>query len=441
MKRRIQRSMGFILFITLIISSVLYAMMIYKQNLDLMENTVAKEAIYLQKAIDASSENYIQDIASYVGESRITLIDKTGTVLFDSKTGSETMENHGGREEVVNAFQTGEGETKRVSSTIGKYTHYHARLLGNGDVIRVSQTTDSVLDTIWSMLPSMLLIGLILWLIAMSVARLETIRMIEPINQLDVDHPRKNKVYEELTPLLIRMEQNNQERDKNANMRKEFSANVSHELRTPLTSISGYAELMKNGLVRNADMSRFSGIIYDEANRLIGLVEDIIKISKLDEGTVELEKEEVDLYQMIQEINKRLFLQAEAKNIKVTIQGTSTKYTGVKRVLDEMIYNILENAIKYNVQGGTVDVQLESTNAQIILAIEDSGIGIPEGLNDRVFERFYRVDKSHSKETGGTGLGLSIVKHGAILHNAEVTLKSELGRGTKVTIKMNTEKE
>ncbi len=441
MKRRIQRSMGFILFITLIISSALYAMMIYKQNLELMEDAVAKEAIYLQKAIDASSEEYIQDIASYVGESRITLIDQTGTVLFDSKKGSETMENHGGREEVVNAFQTGEGETKRVSSTIGKYTHYHARLLANGDVIRVSQTTDSVLDTIWSMIPSMLLIGVILWLIAMSVARLETIRMIEPINQLDVDHPRKNKVYEELTPLLIRMEQNNQERDKNANMRKEFSANVSHELRTPLTSISGYAELMKNGLVRAEDMSRFSGIIYDEANRLIGLVEDIIKLSKLDEGTVELEKEEVDLYQMIQEINKRLFLQAEAKNIKVRIQGAPTKYTGIKRVLDEMIYNILENAIKYNVQGGTVDVQLNSTNSQIILAIEDSGIGIPEGLNDRVFERFYRVDKSHSKETGGTGLGLSIVKHGAILHNAEVTLDSELGSGTKVTIKMNTEKE
>ena len=441
MKHRIQRSMGFILCITLIISSTLYAMMIYKQNLELMEKSVGKEAMYLQKAINASDENYIEDISSYVGESRITLVNEKGIVLFDSAKGSETMENHGGREEILNAIQYGKGETKRVSSTMGKRTYYYALLLDNGDVIRVSQTTDSVLDTIWSMLPSMLLIGVVLWFVAMSLGRWETKRMIQPINQLDVDHPLQNKVYEELNPLLIRIEQNNQERDQNASMRKEFSANVSHELRTPLTSISGYAELMKNGLVREEDLTRFSGIIYDEANRLIGLVEDIIKLSKLDEGTVELEKEEVDLYDMVREIQSRLFLQAQAKDVKVMIQGQPTKYLGIKRVLDEMIYNIFENAIKYNVQGGTVHIQIDSTLSQIILKIQDSGIGIPEELCSRVFERFYRVDKSHSKETGGTGLGLSIVKHGAILHNAEIILESKLDYGTTVTIRINTENE
>lgn len=218
-------------------------------------------------------------------------------------------------------------------------------------------------------------------------------------------------------------------------MRKEFSANVSHELKTPLTSISGYAEIMKNGLVRPEDMQNFAERIYKEARRLILLVEDIIKLSKLDEEAVELDKEEVDLYQLCRETVNRLALQAEVKNVRMMISGESVLYVGIRQILDEMIYNICENAIKYNKEDGKVEVWAGRTSDGIVVQVKDTGIGIPKEHQERIFERFYRVDKSHSKETGGTGLGLSIVKHGALLHGAVVLVESAVGKGTTITIK------
>ena len=217
-------------------------------------------------------------------------------------------------------------------------------------------------------------------------------------------------------------------------MRKEFSANVSHELKTPLTSISGYAEIIMNGMVRPADIPLFSERIYKEARRLITLVEDIIKLSKLDEESVELEKEEVDLYDLTREIVSRLAPQAAQKNIHMEVTGEPVIYKGIRQILDEMVYNICENAIKYNNDNGRVTVWVGSTLSGPKISVADTGIGIPKEHQERIFERFYRVDKSHSKERGGTGLGLSIVKHGAILHGAKVNVESDEGKGTRMEI-------
>ena len=237
-----------------------------------------------------------------------------------------------------------------------------------------------------------------------------------------------------LTPLLESIDKQNKEKEAIANMRKEFSANVSHELKTPLTSISGYAEIMKSGIVKPEDMPRFSEKIYNEARRLITLVEDIIKLSHLDEGKVELERQDVDLYELTREIISRLAPQASAKKVHMELTGESVIYNGVRQILDEMVYNICENAIKYNKEGGEIRVWVGNTLNGKKIIVTDTGIGIPKNQQERIFERFYRVDKSHSKEIGGTGLGLSIVKHGAILHNAKIHVDSELGKGTRMEL-------
>lgn len=434
MKSRIQRSMVLIICSTLILGYALFVALIYSENLEAMKEDVELEAEYISTAINASDDAYLLDVSAYLQDSRITLIDSDGAVLFDTEEDASVMENHGSRLEVQDAVKSGAGYDTRMSSTIGKQTSYYAVLLESGEILRVSKTTDSVLYTMLELLPWLMAIGAIIVLIAIWVSRIMTNRLIEPINKLDVENPLDNVAYEELMPLLIKMAESNAIRDATESMRREFSANVSHELKTPLTSISGYAELMKSGMVRPEDMERFSEKIHAEAIRLIHLVEDIIKLSRLDEGSVMLEKEEVDLYAMVRETVSRLSLQAEQKNIQVRVSGEPVFYTGIKPVLNEMIYNLCENAIKYNRQGGKVDIWIGDTLKGPKFSIQDTGIGIPEDQHDRIFERFYRVDKSHSKETGGTGLGLSIVKHGAILHKIKINLESHESVGTKIEL-------
>lgn len=217
-------------------------------------------------------------------------------------------------------------------------------------------------------------------------------------------------------------------------MRKEFSANVSHELKTPLTSISGYAEIMKSGMVNREDMIVFSERIYKEASRMIALIDDIIKLSKLDEDSVEVEWQDVDLYELCEDIVERLAMSARKRDVQVKLGGEAVAYYGVKQMLDEMIFNLCENAIKYNVPDGKVMLWVGNTPEGVKIIVRDTGIGIPKDQQERIFERFYRVDKSHSKETGGTGLGLSIVKHGAIFHHAQIRVDSEVGKGTKMEV-------
>ena len=365
---------------------------------------------------------------------RLTLVGQDGTVLYDSVQDDTTLENHKNRKEIKGAMENGTGEAVRTSDTLGQKTFYYAIRLQDGTVLRASQTIDNVLPTIRKLLPYIIGIFLLMVAGAYLLAKWQTKRLIDPINHLDLEHPLENDVYEELTPLLQGIDVQNREKEKAAEMRKEFSANVSHELKTPLTSISGYAEIMKNGLVRPEDMKGFSERIYNEASRLITLVEDIIKISKLDEKSIELEKQEVDLYLLVREICTRLAPQAEKKSVRFEVSGEHVFYNGIRQILDEMIYNLCENAVKYNVKGGKVSVWTGNTLEGPKVIVEDTGIGIPEEEKERVFERFYRVDKSQSRENGGTGLGLSIVKHGALLHDAKIQISSNLGKGTKIEL-------
>ena len=435
LQTKIQKNMILIILVTLAIAYAVTTLLVYRQTVDVMEKEVRQEAGYIRAAIELSGQGYLTELDAADKDTRITLITEQGEVLYDSDQAYEAdLENHAGRPEVKEALQDGTGSNVRRSDTLNEEMYYYAVQLSDGSILRVSKTMDTAFRTAVEVLPGMGVIGACMLALAALLSRWQVRRLIRPINELDLNIPLENEMYEELTPLLKRIDEQNKQKDAIANMRKEFSANVSHELKTPLTSISGYAEIMKNGLVRPEDMKGFAERIYNEASRLITLVEDIIKLSKLDEGEIEIEKEDVDLYDLTREIVSRLAPQAEKRAVHVEVTGENVICHGVRQILDEMIYNICENAIKYNRRGGSVSVWVGATLKGKKIIVTDTGIGIPEDQQERIFERFYRVDKSHSKETGGTGLGLSIVKHGAMLHNAQIHVESKVGKGTKMEL-------
>lgn len=434
MRRKIQRSMILVIAATLLVSMALLTFVVYRQNVGLMEEEARQEAGYICAAIEASGSAYLEEMDAQQEETRVTWIGSDGDVLYDSSEGQEDMENHADRPEVREAFQSGAGQDIRESDTLGRQMFYYAQRLSDGSVLRVSKTISSALGSALQILPGMAVIAVLMVGLAWMLSKWQVSKLIEPINKLDLEHPLENDVYEELTPLLESMDKQNKEKEAIANMRKEFSANVSHELKTPLTSISGYAEIMMNGLVRPEDVRGFSERIYNEASRLIVLIEDIIRLSKLDEGGGEVEKEEVDLYALTREVCSRLAHKAEKHSVHVEVSGEPVSIVGIRQVLNEMIYNICENAIKYNKPGGKVDVWVGSTLKGVKVIVTDTGIGIPEDQQERIFERFYRVDKSHSKETGGTGLGLSITRSAVLMHNGSIKVSSKENEGTTFVI-------
>lgn len=432
MRKKIQRSMVMVLFITLLLSYAILTVIMYNRNLALLESEVRQETRYIRTAVNISGSEYLEEMNGVDWTTRVTQIDRDGNVLYDTRRDESTLENHSGRKEIKEAFASGEGEEIRVSDTVGQEMYYYALRLDDGTVLRVSKSIDGLVGTALDIFPIMAALAALMLVIAYFLAKWQTRRLVRPIYELDLEHPLENETYEELTPFLEAMDKQNKEKEAVSNMRKEFSANVSHELKTPLTSISGYAEIMKNGMVRPQDIPLFSERIYKEARRLITLVEDIIKLSKLDEESVELEKQDVDLYELTREIISRLSPQASQKNIRMEVTGEPVNYFGIRQILDEMIYNVCENAVKYNNENGRVSVWVGNTLDGPKITVSDTGIGIPKEHHERIFERFYRVDKSHSKERGGTGLGLSIVKHGALLHGAKVMVDSTPGRGTRI---------
>ena len=440
MRKKIQRSMVMVLAVTLLLSYIILTLITYNRNLDTLEAEVRQEAKYIQAAINISGAEYLEEMDGVDWTTRVTQIDENGDVLYDTRRDSSTLENHSGRKEVREALAEGEGEDVRMSDTVGQEMYYYALLLDDGTVLRASKSMDGLVRTALGNLPVMAGLAAIMLILAYFMAKWQTRRLVKPIYDLDLEHPLDNETYDELTPFLEAMDRQNKEKEAVSNMRKEFSANVSHELKTPLTSISGYAEIMKNGMVRPQDIPLFSERIYKEARRLITLVEDIIKLSKLDEESVELEKQDVDLYELTREIISRLSPQASQKSIRMEVTGEPVKYFGIRQILDEMIYNVCENAIKYNNEYGRVSVWIGNTLDGPKITVSDTGIGIPEEHHERIFERFYRVDKSHSKERGGTGLGLSIVKHGALLHGAKVSVESTPGRGTRIEMQFPKER-
>ena len=438
MRSKIQRGMLIVICITLLIAMSVVVFGMHKNATIQLKKGVEKDAKYISAIINEveSTENVFKNYNFEDEDSRVTLINNKGVVLYDSKENHINMENHKSREEIKVALQDGEGNGERYSATTFEETYYYAILLENGNLIRLSRTTDSIIVTTLNILPWVLLIGIFVFIITILISRNLVKKFMKPLEDLDLDNPLQNKSYPEIESLLNRIEKNNRAKEEADIVRREFSANVSHELKTPLTSISGYAEIIENGLVEQDDIPRFAEKIHEEANRLISLIEDIIKISSLDEGKTEIIKENVDLYQMIRDILARLSLQIEKKKVKIELVGEPITYFAIKTVLDEALYNLIENAIKYNNLGGSVSIWIGNSIGCSKIIIKDTGIGIAEKDIDRIFERFYRVDKSHSKKTGGTGLGLSIVKHAMALHNIEIDVKSKLDEGTTVTLIM-----
>ena len=435
MRARIQKSMVIILTLTLVMACALFSVIAYNQNLSLLKEHVRQETRYIRAAIEMGGQEYVEEMDGADKSARVTLIGGDGSVIYDSRQTASEMENHKNRQEVKAAMKSGTGEAVRMSDSLKEEMYYYAVKLDDGNILRVARTMDSLVGTALQILLPMILVAAVMAAVAYWISHLQTKRLIKPINELDLEHPLENAVYEELTPLLQAIDRQNKEKDAVSNLRKEFSANVSHELKTPLTSISGYAEIMMDGLVRPQDISKFSERIYREARRLIVLVEDIIKLSKLDEGGVGLERETVDLYSLSREIINRLSPQAKEKNVRIFLEGEYVTVYGIRQILDEMIYNLCENAVKYNIEGGAVTVWAGDTLQGPKIVVSDTGIGIPKEHQERIFERFYRVDKSHSKETGGTGLGLSIVKHGALLHGAKISVDSDIYAGTRIEIR------
>lgn len=398
------------------------------------------EAVFLEQYIADSNLTDLKKFNSI--KNRITLIHKDGTVYFDNMVDASRLENHSLREEFVAAKENGAAKVSRYSSTMTDKTLYFAKSLQNGDVLRISCDQHSVAVLVLGMSQT-LLIMLVLAVIISGIAAVWTSRRItNPLNQINLEKPESCAVYEELKPFTKRIAEENYEKTQREELRKQFTANVSHELKTPLTSISGFAEILKNGGTDEKTTKDFAGTIYEESQRMISLVNDIIKLSKLDEKSISLEKEPIELLGLSKEIAKILSASAKAKNVKLDVHGDSGKIMGVQPVIYEMIYNLIDNAIKYNVQNGTVEVTVKEETPEkghtfgnkTVISVRDTGIGIPKNEQDRVFERFYRIDKSRSKELGGTGLGLSIVKHAAKFHDAAINLSSKEGEGSTFTI-------
>lgn len=508
----------------------------------------------LTDELNLASVSVIKDGVDYLEQLqsdhyRLTWIDTDGTVLYDTETGNEKLENHKDRAEVKTAFEKGIGESTRYSATLMEKTRYYAKRLEDGTVLRISAKYATTGLLVLGMLQPIIFIIIGALLLSGVLASRLSKRIVEPLNNLDLERPLENETYEEISPLLNRINRQSSEISKQLcrleektdefnqitesmkeglvlldnkgivlsinpaartifgsdtqgavghdflrldrsrtlsaaiektfeeghseiriermgreyqldisriesagkvlgavmlafditeqeyaeRNRREFTANVSHELKTPLQGIIGSADLIETGMVKPEDMPRFIGHIRKEATRLVALIEDIIRLSQLDEGN-ELPCEEFDLMDIAEEVEQNLESAAGVRDITLSLSGRNAIMYGVRRLMYEIVYNLCDNAIKYNLSGGRVEIMVDRKDEEAVLCVKDNGIGIAPEHQDRVFERFYRVDKSHSKSSGGTGLGLSIVKHAVQYHHGKLELKSEIGKGTEIIV-------
>lgn len=536
--------------VTVLCASIILIMgVLYGYFNDVRKNQIKAELSLAKNAVETEGVSYLENLKNESTDYRITWIDKSGNIIFDTQSNSESMENHLEREEVKEAFANGSGESERYSSTLTEKMMYCAELLDDGTVLRISVSQLTVLTLLLGIAQPVAIVFVIALVVSFIFASRISKRIVKPLNEIDLDNPLENDAYDELSPFLskisnqqkkiklqenqlsqrkneflaitsnmneglvllgkdkkvisinpsaesfftseadctgmdfIRLERNPDiikaleraeiqdtseiqvnrngrifqlniscirdmgelsgfvilifditEKSDSENRRREFTANVSHELKSPLQSIMGSAELIENGLVKKEDMPKFIGNIHSEATRLLTLINDIIKLSKLDEGTT-LSEKDFDLYSLVKENIEVLKSSAEKKNVSVSFKGESLMMKSMKPLVSEIVYNLIDNAIKYNIENGSVEISISRDKNNIILSVSDTGIGIPEEYQERVFERFYRVDKSHSKETGGTGLGLSIVKHAVQDIGADIKLESRCGKGTVVTVR------
>ena len=400
-------------------------------------NELESESIFLEDYVLTGDLLTLKNLKT---KNRITLIHTDGSVYFDNTVSFEEMENHALRSEFLGAKDKGISKLSRYSSTMTEKTLYFAKNLSNGDVLRISCNQHSVWVLVLGMSQILLLILVIAVVISGISATWISKKIVNPLNSINLDEPQDSDVYEELKPFTKRIAEENFEKAQREEIRAQYTANVSHELKTPLTSISGFAEILMQGGTDPKITIDFSKSIYDEAQRMTTLVNDIIKLSKLDEKSIAMEKEALSLRTICREVMEVLSASAKTKNLSLNLEGDSGLINGVEPVIYEMVYNLVDNAIKYNKIDGSVNINIQelSNNVgdknKVVLSVHDTGIGIPAVEKDRIFERFYRIDKSRSRSLGGTGLGLSIVKHAAKYHNASVLVTSEEGKGSTFTV-------
>ncbi|MDO4395895.1 MAG: ATP-binding protein, partial [Clostridia bacterium] len=345
--------------------------------------------------------------------------------------------SHLDRPEVQEALKKGTGEDERRSDTLSESVFYYALKMDNGQILRVGKEARSVFSILLSTLPVSIGIGILLVLICMMLAHYLTKSMVKPIDKMaaDLDHINEVEVYPELVPFARKIRAQHEEILSAANTRQEFTANVTHELKTPLAAISGYAELMEAGMANEGDIKRFSGEIRKSAARLLTLINDIIKLSQLDSGNAGEVLEPVNIAEIAEDSVEMLSLGASKNQVTISYEGVKEADVKIgKELAQELVFNLIANAVRYNKKGGKVFVKVFKDDTHILFSVEDTGIGIPKEHQERIFERFYRVDKSRSKELGGTGLGLAIVKHICSLTDGDLVLKSEVGKGTKISV-------
>lgn len=436
-----------------IVLGVLSTFLLYSSYENDLGKRLSGDAVVASESLmGLSQDDQIEKLdASIPSEVRYTLIASDGTVLHDSSEAASKMGNHISRPEVIQAM-AGENAGKavvaraRISETLTQQTLYAAIQMKDGNIIRVASFHMSMLDFIASMALPMIVMLFLIGMIAFWVSKMLVVKMISPIKKLNLEAPLQNKVYEEIEPLLIDIDKSHKKiSDKNKLIaehdiiRRDFSASVSHELKTPLQVISGYAELLKENLVAKEDRKKFAGRIYKEAQSMRSLIDDVLFLSRLNDESVEEHITNVDLSFTAKNVVERLESVAEKAQLKLELSAQSCTIKGAEALLEVMLYNLVDNAIQYNTAGGSVKVKLaKSEDGKLaVLSISDTGIGMTEQACEKVFERFYRVDKSRSKETGGTGLGLAIVKHAVLFHDGDISLESTPGVGSTFTLKFS----
>ena len=457
-----QRSLSHRVFVTMLavslglitVLSTVGAMFMQQRLAATTSAGLANEASIVAASLNSAPSHLTVLRRLRLDDTRVTLINADGDVLFDSDTDEREMEDHASRPEVEQALATGRGSAERASSTLGEVMLYEAVRLADGSVVRLSQAQASYLAVLSSLVGPVLLMAAVGVAASIVAARRASRRIIEPLLEVDLDHPRRSsqRAYAEMEPMLERIETQRQELKRqmrvladNDRMRREFTANITHELKTPLTAISGYAELIAAGMVANeADQREFGAHIHEEAGRLTALVNDILTLSNLDEaehgeagqaGTLG-EPEPIDVPLLLDGIAQRLDAVAAQAEVRMELRCDSARVIGVARLVDAMIYNLASNAIRYNRPGGLVELGCGvDEDGRVFVRVRDTGIGIAPEEQGKIFERFYRVDKSRSKARGGTGLGLAIVKHAALYHHAALEVESELGVGTSITVR------
>lgn len=450
MKTKLFKSIFSLTMLIFLVGVTVVLFVLYTSFKEKNEKQLTDQAKIIAKGVQAYGKTYLEIVCEGI-DLNVEWKDADGRVIYNSRTADSEKNAESETSSSLpdsSPAQPSSSDTSSAEDSSGKHltqTIYCVIPMQNGSTLTVTSTQYTFFTLLYDIFQWIILAFAITMILSGLLASSVSKSLTSPINKIDLIHPDERDVYEEMQPLVRRINVQNmqiqrqmrelkEEHSKTDRLRREFTANVSHELKTPLTSISGYAEIMRNGLVKQEDIQRFSAKIYDEAQRLITLVGDIIKLSQLDEDEMKIKKVEVDLYSMCEDVLHTLDDSASKKEVTLSLNGEHISIMGIPNILNEIIYNLCDNAIKYNNQGGRVDVSIAKNEDYITLSVADTGIGIPENEQDRVFERFYRVDKSHSKELGGTGLGLSIVKHGASYHNAKISVSSETGKGTKITL-------